>query len=60
MSISAIALTARLAIQRKTQEVITAQKDFELAIRHLTPQRQTELIALRQIGLDSARKRKLR
>lgn len=55
-----IATVARLAMQQRTQALIAAQKAFEQSIGHLTPQRQTELIALRQIGLDSARKRKFR
>lgn len=60
MSISGTAVMARMAIQQRTQEVLAAQKEFEQAISHLTPQRQTELLALRQIAIECARKRKFR
>lgn len=36
--------------------LIRAQREFEESIAHLTPQRQAELIVIRQIGLDSVRK----
>lgn len=41
---------------RTGREHVRAQREFENSIAHLTPQRQAELIALRQIGLDKARR----
>jgi hypothetical protein len=55
-----IATVTRMALQHKTRQVIAAQKAFEQAISHLTPQRQTELLVIRQMGLESARKRRIR
>lgn len=52
-------ITANMAMKRRTQELLNAQKQFEQSISHLTPQRQAELLAIRQIALESARRLKV-
>lgn len=55
MSIAAYGLMAAQSVRDESKRVIAAQREFEQTIRHLTPQRQTELLAIRQIALESAR-----
>lgn len=58
MNVVGMALTARRALRDETARVLKAQKEFEGTISHLTPQRQAELMAIRQIALESARRRR--
>lgn len=49
---------ARQTLREQTARILAAQREFEQTIAHLTPQRQAELMALRQIGIERARLRR--
>ena len=55
MSIAASGLMAAQSVRDEAKREIAAQHEFEQTIRHLTPERQAELLAIRQIALEAAR-----